>query len=233
MHQDLQSAVLNRHYGDLAFLNVMHESGEIDDAGWHREVTAYLTRAYLASDNPRGQSGHSSQTEEHWEQARRLITDAINRDGTFLDIGCASGYLMECVERWCRAKGIAVEPHGLDLSPELADLARRRLPQWTDRIFIGNAMSWLPPRRFDFVRTSLEYVPLSRTPDFVRRLLREVVATGGRLIIGCFNEQNDKAHADPTVEAIVASWGFEIAGRTERPHHHESGLVYRAFRIDR
>jgi len=225
--------VLNRRYGDLAYLNDMHESGEIDDAGWHREVTAYLTRAYLASDNPRGQSGHSSENEEHWEQARRLITDAIDRDGTFLDIGCASGYLMECVERWCRAKGVAVEPHGLDLSPELADLARRRLPQWANRIFVGNAMTWLPPLRFDFVRTSLEYVPLRRITDFIARLLRDVVAPGGRLIIGSLNEEKVETRVAPTVEEIVASWGFEISGRTERPHYHEADLVYRAFWINR
>jgi hypothetical protein len=34
-------------------------------------------------------------------------------------------------------------------------------------------------------------------------------------------------------EAIVAGWGFPIAGRTERPHYHDARIVYRAFWIDR
>ena len=50
----------------------------------------------------------------------------------------------------------------LDIAPELADLARRRLPKWMDRIYVGNVLYWNPPKRFDFVRTGLEYVPERR-----------------------------------------------------------------------
>jgi hypothetical protein len=37
------------------------------------------------------------------------------------------------------------EPYGVDISPALAELARRRLPQWHGRIWIGNADEWRPP----------------------------------------------------------------------------------------
>ncbi|MEJ7654831.1 MAG: class I SAM-dependent methyltransferase, partial [Chloroflexia bacterium] len=94
-----------------------------------------------------------------WTYKRGLIADAVNRSGSFLDGGCASGYLMETMHEWCGERGYAIEPYGLDISPELADLARRRLPQWEDRIFVGNAIDWTPPQRFDFVRTGLDYVP--------------------------------------------------------------------------
>jgi hypothetical protein len=30
-----------------------------------------------------------------------------------------------------------VEPYGVDISPALAELARRRLPRWADRIWTG------------------------------------------------------------------------------------------------
>ena len=91
-------------------------SGEIDEAEYHRRIAAVITSAYLASDNPRGQSGYSGD-EARWTHARGLIADAINRDGTFLDVGCANGYLMESMQRWCAAKGVAIEPHGLDIAP--------------------------------------------------------------------------------------------------------------------
>ena len=48
---------------------------------------------------------------------------------------------------WVAVKGHRIEPFGLDFSPELIELARRRLPQWEERLFIGNAIDWDPPRR--------------------------------------------------------------------------------------
>jgi SAM-dependent methyltransferase len=221
----------NRAHGLLARYEAALEAGEIDEEGWYREVAAVITPAYLAADNPRSQSGQSGD-EPHWERARGLIADAIDRSGTFLDIGCASGYLMECLERWSQQRGWPVEPYGLDIAPELADLARRRVPRWADRIFVGNAIDWQPPRRFDFVRTGLEYVPLRRQRDLVERLLRDVVAPGGRLIIGTYSEESDETRTAPSQEAMIAGWGFPIAGRSERPHYRDSRLVYRVVWID-
>jgi SAM-dependent methyltransferase len=221
--------------------------GKIDEARWYAEVSAVIVPAYLAGDNPRAQSGSDS-TVEGWAYRRSLLADALDRDGTFLDVGCASGYLMETLVEWCRERGQRIEPYGLDISPELADLARRRLPHWADRIFTGNAIDWLPPesrgldmpqgvaqdvpQRFDFVRTGLEYVPPRRQRDLIERLLREIVAPGGRLIVGVYSEEVDATRAGPSEEARVAAWGFRIACRTERPHLRDPRLVYRAFWID-
>jgi SAM-dependent methyltransferase len=213
-------------------LNAALEAGEIDEAGWHREIAAIITPAYLTGDNPRAQSGKSGD-DASWAYARGLLAEAVDRDGAFLDVGCASGYLMETLERWSRERGHVIEPYGLDIAPELADLARRRLPQWADRIFVGNVIDWAPPRRFDYVRTGLEYVPPRRQRDLVARLLGEVVAPGGRLIIGTFNEERDERRAGPSEEERVAAWGFRVVGRTERPHGRDPRLVYRAFWIDR
>jgi len=91
----------------------------------------------------------------------------MGRSGTFLDVGCANELLMESTARWSRAKGLEIEPYGLDISPELAAVARSRLPEWAERIFVGNALGWAPPFRFDVVRTGLEYVPPSRRRKLV------------------------------------------------------------------
>jgi hypothetical protein len=34
-----------------------------------------------------------------WKHARSLVVDAIDRPGSFLDLGCANGYLVESVLR--------------------------------------------------------------------------------------------------------------------------------------
>jgi SAM-dependent methyltransferase len=210
-------------------IDAAYERGEIDEAEWHRRVGAIIGPAYLAATDPRSQSGSSS-TPEGWERARRFIFAAVDRDGTFLDVGCANGHLMECAVAWLAEAGHRVEPYGLDILPELVDLARRRLPQWADRIVCGNPMDWTPARPFDFVRTGLEYVPARLRPELVRHFLATTVAPGGRLIIGAHAEL---ATSPPQLEAEVADWGFRIAGRAEVPHHEDHRVVRRAFWIDR
>jgi SAM-dependent methyltransferase len=207
---------------------------EIDDTTWYQQTCARLTSVYLAGENPRAQSGFTGD-QTHWTQARSLIAEAINRDGAFLDIGCANGFLLECLVDWVSQKGHRIEPYGLDISTRLVELARKRLPRWADRLFVGNAIDWEPPRRHEFVLTGLEYVPQKRQADLVQRLLEHVVIPGGRLIIGTFNEtkaRGEDPSEEPATEQQIASWGVKISGRTERPHFRDPRLVYRVVWID-
>ena len=181
----------NRAYDLLARNNADLEQGRITEAEWYARGDAVCTPAYLAGDNPRSQSGHSGD-EAHWRHARSIICEALHSDGTFLDVGSASGYLMESVVRWAGEAGLAIEPYGLDISPELADLARRRLPHWADRIYVGNVIDWIPPFRFDFVHIGLEYVPPSRQSDLVSRLLKIALRPDGRLIVGTYSEEKKR-----------------------------------------
>jgi hypothetical protein len=181
-----------------------HSGGTIDDEQWFRGMAGIFEAAYLEGDNPRAQSGFGGD-EARWEAGRRPITKAIDRAGTFLDVGCASGYLMESIVRWSPHR---IEPYGLELGPAIADLARSRLPQWADRIFVGNALTWQPPRRFDFVRTELVYVPGERQQALVERLLDGVVAPGGRLIVCGYGSPRSSVTTHP-VRQLVRSYGLE------------------------
>jgi SAM-dependent methyltransferase len=210
----------------VAAIDAALERGELDEEGWHQAMADLVVPAYLAGDNPRAQSGHSGDA-ERWEAARRLLLDAVDRHGSFLDIGCANGHLMECLHAWAAEDGIDLEPWGLEISEELAALARERLPQWRDRIIVGNALDWVPSRRFTHVRTNLDYVPVARRAELLQHLLDDVVEGDGRLIVGVYNEELNSA-----VEESVRSWGFAIAGRAERPHPDTPLLVRRAFWVD-
>ena len=211
----------------MEVLDAALQSGEIDEPAWYARRQALIVPAYLAADNPRAQSGQSGD-EAGWEAARGLIVEAIDRDGTFLDVGCANGHLMETTRAWCARRGLAIEPYGVDLSPELAELARSRLPQWADRIWVGNALTWEPPRRFDFVHLQqLDYVPPGRRRELVAHLLDRVCEPGGRLILGPFNELVEHR----ALEHEVASWGHAIIGRAERPK--DDLVARRVFWIDR
>jgi hypothetical protein len=224
----LKERVTGRGWELLEPIEQAYEDGEIDEEEWHRRMGAIIGPAYLAGADPREQSGHAGPP-DHWENARRFIFDCVRHNGTFVDIGCASGHLMECAQLWLREDGIEIEPYGLDILPELVELARHRLPHWVDRIWLGNALHWTPPVRFDFVRTGLEYVPRPLRPQLVQHLLEAVVAPKGRLIIGA---KSEVAGSSPTLESEVAGWGFAIGGRLEAPHDEDPRVVRRAFWID-
>jgi SAM-dependent methyltransferase len=184
-------------------LAARYERGELGDEQWFAAMAEVYEGAYLPGRNPRAQSGFGGD-EARWEAARRPIVEAIDRDGSFLDIGCASGQLLESVVTWSPHR---LEPFGLDLAPRLAELARRRLAQRADRIAVGNALTWDPPRRFDFVRTELVYVPGARRGDYVRRLLAAVVAPHGRLIVCAYGSLRSGIATDP-VGLILQELGF-------------------------
>jgi SAM-dependent methyltransferase len=197
------------------------ERGEMDEEEWHRRWQAIVVPAYLAAVTPWGQSGKSG-TADDWEWARSHVADAIDRDGSFLDVGCASGYLLQCLPRWTSC---AVESYGLDIAPELAALARRRLPYWADRVFVGNALTWAAPRDFTYAGTNLEYVPVRRRREHVERLL----GFSERVVVGVFNEHE----RERTTEDALNSWGCPIAARSTRRHRSKPGMEYRVLWIDR
>ena len=209
----------DRGWREVAAIDAAYERGEIDDDAWHRAMADLIVPAYLAGDVRRG-SGHTG-TAEDWEYSRGIVAELVDRDRplTFLDVGCANGLLMDAIARWCPN----VEPYGLDISPELAPRARERLPPWADRIFGGNALSWQPSRRFDIVRTGLEYVPPRRRPELVKHLL----GFADQIIVGKFNEEIEER----TFERELRAWGFEIARTVERPHRVDARICYRAIGI--
>jgi SAM-dependent methyltransferase len=201
---------------EIAAIDAALADGVIDQQGWHDAMAGLLREPYLGAKTPWEQSGKLG-TESDWVRTRKVVVEAIDRPGSFLDVGCANGYLMECVAIWAQEKGLDVAPHGVDIVPEFVALARKRLPGWADRIHLGNALTWEPPQRYDFVRTGLEYVPAGRRRDFVARLLADV---GDRLVIGPYTVDI----GDEETENDLAGWGFKIGGRIVTPHENPGGV---------
>ena len=84
-----------------------------------------------------------------------------------------------------------IEPHGLELLPRVADLARDLRPELADRIWTGSVMRWTPPRRFTYVTALEDQVPPNRLADLVDRLLANFVEPEGRLIISAYANQDE------------------------------------------
>ena len=154
---------------------------------WFENQREVLETAYLQAKEPWKQSGMSG-PEERWISLRKPVADCIDKSGSFLDIGCANGYLLECCIKWVAEKRVKIDPYGLDISLKLIELARKRLPQFADHFFVGNAMTWLPPRRFDFVRTELVYVPAEYEKQYIEFILRNHLEPDGKLLVSNYGE---------------------------------------------
>jgi hypothetical protein len=212
----------------LARLDAALADGEIDERRWHADTEEIIGDCYLASDDPRRQSGKTGD-EVDWRWSRELILDALPahaRACRLLDVGAANGYLMESLERWGNERGIALEPYGLEISPRLAALARRRLPAWAERIEVGNVLEHEPARRYDLVNTALDYVPPARRRESLERLLAKFVAPGGRVVL-----RPERVGADPVdLAAQIEALGLPVGGVLER-RHPTSGVLRRSVWI--
>ncbi len=187
---------------------------DLDPQAWHARQRSVLEWAYLTSNEPRGQSGFAGDR-ARWRRARRPIVEAIHRDGSLLDVGCANGLLMESLAGWAEEEGRRIEPHGLDISEALVRLARSRYPLWADRLHVGNVMDWRPPRRFDFVRTELVYAPPRLRPALIERLADTFVVPGGRLIVCSYGSARRAGLKAEAVGDALRGWGQEVVGETE------------------
>ncbi len=188
--------------------------GTPEDAAYESETRRLLERPYLQATDPRGQSGFRGDS-LRWKRARGPIIRAVDRDGTFLDVGCANGLLMESITRWAGEEGFRIEPYGLELIDSLAVLARRRLPHLSHRIFTGNAMLWRPPFRFDFVRTELEYAPHHRRGEMVGKMLSQYLPPTG--------SENGTRRGDPAFLGL-RSFGAGRGRRQKRCGHYPHRL---------
>jgi len=192
-------------------------AGRLDEAGWHMATEAVIGDAYLATDDPRAQSGKSGD-EAEWRWSRELALDALparTSSATVLDVGCANGYLMESLHRWGEERGLRIEPYGLDISWRLAALARRRLPAvWAERVEVGNVLDWQPTRRFDLVHTALDYVPPARRKASIERVLRDIALPKGRVVLRAERVRP----GEPDLVQQVESLGLSVGGVLERTH---------------
>ncbi|MBA3349213.1 MAG: GNAT family N-acetyltransferase [Actinobacteria bacterium] len=202
----------------------------MDESRWFADKRQATEDAYLSSSDVRAQSGFSGDR-ARWERARRPIAEVIDREGSFLDAGCANGLLMESIVQWTRERRLAIEPYGLDLSPRLLGEAMARLPRWSAHLYPGNVLYWRPPRRFDFVRVELEYVPSHRRAELVDRLLRDFLAPEGRLVV-CRYSDSVQQPQPGGLAADLHELGYEPTGHAHANDVDGSTLTHVAC-IDR
>ena len=173
-----------------------------------------LEGSYLRETDPVRQSGFGG-GHERWRMERELILDAIPDDGDFLDVGCANGYLLECLVTWGQERHVRLTPYGVDFGAKLIALAKQRFPQYPSHFWVANAWEWSPPRTFRYVYSLYDCVPEELLPAYIRRLLTRYVERGGTLIMGAYGS-GSKQEAARDIATDIAAAGFRVAGSSSR-----------------
>jgi hypothetical protein len=195
------------------------------DTAYYDHTLRTLEDPYVAADERGDVAGGSGSGGglDRWERKRRVIATAFDHHGVWLDIGCANGLLMETMWTWTAAKGVRIEPHGLELSERIAARARLRLPHWAARIWTGNVMTWTPPRRFDYVTLLPEFVPEDRLIAMLTRVRDLFLEPGGRLVVSCYRP-GDQAPVAPDASTLMRESGFAPSGSAEV--RYENGALW-------
>jgi SAM-dependent methyltransferase len=155
-------------------------------ADWDAQTKDALEAAYVAAGaGPRG-AGSSSASEGEWRAKRQHLTIPMDAHGSWLEVGCANGHLLATLPSWTAERGVTVTAHGLELLPPVAALARSLHLELADRIWTGSVMSWQSPMRFRFVTATTDVVPPTGLRALISKLLADVVAPGGRLILSAY-----------------------------------------------
>ncbi len=175
---------------------------------WFDEVRQILQSAYVAAPTPWQQSGKGG-TFEEWVRLRIPISECVTRSGSFLDIGCANGFLLECLLHWTQMKGLKLQPYGLDYAPQLVEMAKKRLPAFKEQVFLGNSWDWQPPRRFTYVCTEAVYVPNNLRVPYLKRLLNEFLEADGALLVTHYRSSSEDLSRD-WLDADLRADGFNV-----------------------
>jgi len=162
------------------------------------------------------QGSKCSGTLQFWKSSRAFVTNAINKSGTILDIGCANGFLLACLAQWLQEKSLTIIPYGIERDPSVLQ-CKRLFPDLYEvghfiqidlETFLSNPPSEAPmfPTQFDFIYWNVWVENCNLEEEITQRhlcKLYNMTSRGGRLLLGLYGttEQNDKKIK--TIKAII------------------------------
>ncbi len=179
---------------------------------WLDNLKKELEESYLKYTEPWQQAGFM-EDEKAWIECRKPIARCVEKSGTFLDIGCSNGYLLECLVKWAAESGITLVPYGIDLSAKLIAAAKTRLSAFSNNLVVGSATKWVSPIKYDYVRTELSYVLDESQEQYLQKVFSAFTAPEGKVIITEYRTKKQDTKEPWSTDKVV-NWDFDIVKRT-------------------
>ena len=200
----------------------MHYSNEFKEIMKDKKKIQFLMK----------ESHYPCQNFEQWKQARFIISQAINKNGKILDIGCANGFLLRCFQEW---SPYGLEPYGIDISLKQIYQAREIFPLKPNNFVFENFWNLITnnfnvlkrhnlPTNYDFIYwnvwDSLKFE--NKTEVNALNKVFEMVSSNGRLILGFYDSDNNKAERIKRIQGL----GYTFSGRLETAPYAREVVVW-------
>lgn len=157
---------------------------------------------------------------EDWQKGRKLIAEALHKDGTILDYGSANGFLLRSLQEWSPHN---LNPYGIEREEDRVEAAQRLFPETPEHFLTPKDYEKGPhsfPERFDFVFWNVWdnwELNSSQQIDTLKTLFSKV-EEGGRLILGLYSGREANEEKIKRLERL----GFQVSGRSDNPEGKET-----------
>jgi len=153
-----------------------------------------------------------------WTNVRKFITPLIDKDGSFLDIGCGNGFLIRCLEEW---SGHCLIPYGIDVNRACIEACKQMFPTYAAnfRVMKMKGFKKFPSgltKDFTYVYWAVwDNADLSdRSFASKIELLLARVKPDGKLLLAFYD-----LNMLGKIESKLSSWPFMIHQRVRGPTH--------------
>lgn len=155
-------------------------------------------------------------TLEFWSATRAFITNAIDKSGTILDIGCANGFLLACLCEWLQQKSLTLIPYGIECDPSILR-CKQLFPHLFDvnhfiqidlQTFLSSPSTETPafPRQFDYIYWNVWEDGCDLEEEYQERWLCKLcsmTSLGGKLLLGLYGTKEKNDIKTKKIKAII------------------------------
>ena len=119
-----------------------------------------------------------------WPEVKEWLEEVSKHD-LVLDVGCGEGRLLQEL-------GSKADYTGIDFSPKLIDMAKRRYKGRKTRFITGDVCqkeTWNDLKKYDkiFLVAMLHHLPTRKLQLYVLKKVRQHMKTGGKVFVSCWD----------------------------------------------
>jgi len=164
------------------------------------------------------------ETFQDWKNERFFTTAAINSNGKILDIGCANGFFLRCLQEW---SDYDLLPYGIDINPEFIEAAKKLFRSKEENFKVSSLQKLVKlfkqgfPCKYNFIYWAVwDNWWFKKQADLnALSALLEAVACGGRLILGFYRPEGKWKEKIK----ILNDKGFKFSGIIENYANSREG----------